>query len=862
MSSIFNTRVSVGHSVNSKRVKTAKLGRKRFENFKVLDGDNKNGDYYTVAVMKNKYRSEEQVDRVELIAIDIDDIEPREVRALEKKVFHSGLECVMHTTYSHTELKPKWRIILKPSRAMTDREHKCVVPQLAVYLGIEEFDRVSMTSCNPMFFPMVHEDRLGSERFIYYEGNPVDIDPYLMAMINDETPDEYVSETAQYDPMPIPGALSEANWLEAVLTSYPASACADYTAWKNVGKALWHQTDGRAFDVWLAWSRQNTEKHGQKISEDEMRNKKWPSFKPKPERTSLITLRSLLNTVVSGSSRTVLALAYRRMLAQMTEPAELARLLADIKDDKFLTGANRRIVGMSFKEASKRVNGDDMTLGEAMMAVGRDSALSGTKEFFYNRYLFNEGESQYYDIHTKRPVPITSMNYMYGSHMPPSNSGERKIVHKVLTNETDGYVKPRVMHGYAYEVDSDMVIERDNHHYLNQFIPSSWPEAEEGFSEDNDLDIRIRTMVHRHFQLLCNGDEILKRMLLQHLGHLRQNPNKRLHFAYAVSSYFHGVGKTTLRHLYETVLGKEQVNVLAATNIAEDFNSYVSAPKLMSFIEEFEFDTRREQNRAIKKMKDLITSDSISVRRMRTDPIRTDTYTAYAIFSNDEYVLGHESTGRRWVPIVVEAANEEQCSEVLGMQHERFYTEYYALMRDHPERFVAYFESISLDGFQTERPPVTKQKTVFIDNQPAMRVLRILQELIENEASLDMTDDYMLMNSAVKMVRNYIDYREDADTEELEGHSARQIRNLISRALKSAGYKQLSTAHDRVRLPTVDSDRVRLSDIWIKNVIVRESPLAVPQLRKLIRKTDKARRLRNDQEKIVRMDRQPWEAIP
>lgn len=817
MASLLDTETCIGKSIERKKLTIAKLGDHYSSEHAIFPGkaEDKDGPYFCAGLM-NGPRSLDNLLHCTLIVVDVDEITPIQAERVRFMLDQSGYEHILYSTTRHTPQAPRFRLILNPSRVLDVTEYKYVVHSLCNELSIDTRCNASNVPSTPMILPLAVAETYKFRINQYIEGKPVDVDRILQAMQTDENWQESHVSDQTNEPMAIPGGLPEVNWLNHILLAYPAKGL-DYEQWMEVGFALHHQTDARLFDLWLHWSRLNTEVHGRTIDENKMRYK-WDRSKANPASRG-VTLRHILNRK-NTSNRTVLALAYRGLLSEIQEPEHLKALVSDIQSDTFVKINDYPIIRKELRKASIRVNNDELSIGEAMAMLRPDHKVNETESYYYENYLFSEQDSCYYDVYTKRPISIISMNYKYGSQMPLNNSGERKVVHKVLSNASNGVVSPRMMAGTTYDIDAGAVYvdQQTGKHYLNLFEPDSWPLFDEPWNtQDHDIDREIKAMIHSHFKLLCNGDAQVMALLLQHLAHLRQRPMKRIHFAYAISSQLHGVGKSTLIKLYKAVLGENQINLLSAANIKEDFNAYAGAPHLMSFIEEFEFDTRREQNTAIKKMKDLITNDQVSLRKMRVVPYKARAYTAYALFSNDEYVLGHESTGRRWVPIVVDSINLEQCSRMLGMEHRDFYNRYNQLLSEHSDRFCAYFDQLPLDGFNSEQPPQTAFKNMFVESIPAARMARVVKEIIEYKHTTDLTDSYASSNSAYIAVRNYIDFTDSSDADELKAHKPSVLRRLVTQALQMLEYRKVDEGVGRVRLPFSDCQRTQLREVWIKD---------------------------------------------
>lgn len=827
MSCLFDLEVSTGETLGKSKVKVRSLTLEELEKPTVFPDSTtkktRDGHYYCPALFRDDIRRKAHIESVTMLSFDVDEVDPADGRLILNMLRDSGYECVIYSTFSHTGEPGQccYRILMQPSREMSEREAMFMITHLYPQFGIPKIDSASLKELHqPMFLPMCKASYEHVHLFEYLRGKPVDIDAFSTAFVNDQSvPEgEDFESSDSYQPMAVPGACSEDLWLSSLLSQYTAKDAQDegrYYPWQRIGTALYHQTDGRAFELWLKWSRKNEEYHGTGISESQMKAK-WPSFKGKRYRGRLITIRYLLNKR-TDTNRTIGGIAYAELVSLATNKETLKRLCDDIASDQYVVDKDHRTIATRVRKQHNVLYGDDISIGEAMQMIKPEYQSNGRIEYYYDNYVYDMQNSCYYSIRDKTKVPVEGMNYLYGNKMPLSNSGEPKVVHKVLTNQIAGYIKPRAIEGTVFSVGEDAVIEKQGRHLLNLYNPNNWPECGDSFDPvNNEIDAKLESMITQGFSLLCNDDHTLVTMLKQHLGHLRQCPNERIHWGYAISSVFEGAGKSTLIELYQAALGFDHCNKLLAMNIAEDRNEYAAKPVLMTFIEEFEFQSLREKNRAIKKMKDMITGDHVSIRKAYHDPMRMQTYTAYAIFSNDEYVLGHESTSRRWVPIIVEAANAEQVSAYLGVQHKQWFAEYYDLIRENKERVAAMFDSIDLTGFDVNNPPESTHKVQFIENTPIARCTRVINELIAYKASIDLTEDYARVSSVYELVATQVHMNKDRDSFELREMSVKSLRSVVERTLRAMGYGQIKTDQERFRVHFEEGERARAIDVFVK----------------------------------------------
>ena len=841
MKSIFDIDVSLSSNVHDAKMSVGKLTRKMISDKKYFpEGFNKNkrnGPHYCPCIFEDDMRLKANVKSVTLLSIDVDNIGEQEAEQFMAALFTSGLEHIIYTTFSHQAHDPHYRVIFRPSRSMNYSEASFITHALAGELGVGtgEIDRASANAETPMFLPQRQEGREADSFMEYEPGKAVVVEDYLERMLNYELDPEDEDEVKQYQPLAVPAACDQGVWLSALLSAYTANDTDDWWDWWYTGAALYHQTQGTGEELWIEWSRGNKHKHGVDISESQMRSR-WKTMDGERYENRLISVRFICNKMLS-SGATAGGMAYGKLVELANSNRILKELASDIRDDKYIKPKDREHINKKYRNAYARLNEDTLTKGDVMAILKPEYQIGGIKKPYFNdRYVYCVANNSYYDINSKQRLTKDAINYMYGHVMPRSAQGGTRVVHTVLTNADGGFTKPDVVRGDCFVVNGETIEHIDNLPYLNLFDPANWPVANGPFDPDtSDIDAQIQIHLDKHLRLITNGDPVLITMMKQHLAHLRQRPQVKLHFAYAIASFFQGVGKSTLQVLYSAVLGANHVGTLTAKDISSDFNGYAAAPRLMTFIEEFQYKTLTEKNSAINNLKQAITADQLSINEKNLPQRIAQTTTSYAIFSNDEYVLGNESTGRRWVPIVVNAANAKQAAEFIDVPDlKQFFADYYALLEQYPERFVALYESISLDGFDRDNPPESAEKHRLTQTTPTARCTRIIHEIIEDALCIDMTHDYVRVSSMVTYVQAHICTEKSEDALMLQNHTDAKLRHIVIRSLKLDGYSQMEHPSERIHLPFEDRGRVYTSDLYVKDPKKYNGERGIRYLKRLI----------------------------
>jgi len=123
--------------------------------------------------LKNGIRKKGCVEARYAVTYDSDDATPNLMGDAEALGFTG---CV-YSTHQHTPEKPRLRIIIPTSRAMSEEEYEPIARKIAQDLGIEQFDRISFRPTQMMFYPSTSID--AEYIFEEWSGKPLNPDNVL-----------------------------------------------------------------------------------------------------------------------------------------------------------------------------------------------------------------------------------------------------------------------------------------------------------------------------------------------------------------------------------------------------------------------------------------------------------------------------------------------------------------------------------------------------------------------------------------------------------------------------------------------------------------------------------------------------------
>jgi len=186
------------------------------------------------------------------------------LKDIEKSL--SGYVYLLYTTYSHTYLSPKLRIILFPNSLIEPEIYEAISRSIVTDIFSEKLgkaiDNTSYEATRRMFVPCIGKNK-DKDRFIakYVEGKLLDLSQYgytykredTNTIILDKEVDTISDIELAANHLPLPDVTTDR--VKEVLGRY-SSADIGYEEWRDVVFALHHQYQGskEGLDILLEWS--------------------------------------------------------------------------------------------------------------------------------------------------------------------------------------------------------------------------------------------------------------------------------------------------------------------------------------------------------------------------------------------------------------------------------------------------------------------------------------------------------------------------------------------------------------------------------------------------------------------------------
>ena len=145
----------------------------------------KDGPYITRPMTEgDQSRSDANSGPWRIVPVDIDELQPEEVPALERWMKESQFRGFLLTTFSHRPDKPKFRLLLIASRDIAPREHALIHRSLERMVPFR-IDPCMAKPSQPIFLPSCPQEHSTHAVSKYYDGKNLDIDRLLESVRKD-----------------------------------------------------------------------------------------------------------------------------------------------------------------------------------------------------------------------------------------------------------------------------------------------------------------------------------------------------------------------------------------------------------------------------------------------------------------------------------------------------------------------------------------------------------------------------------------------------------------------------------------------------------------------------------------------------
>ena len=742
-------------------------------------------------------RKDETVSRAENIAsrtiatLDYDNFSPGTTLEDIELALALGVEGAFtaYSTFRHTVEAPRVRIFVPLSRAVTPAEYPAVIDAIYNQIGLDGLDKCSYT-VNQIMFLASH--RHGVEPWSFSQGGetwavPDEISPEQQGgVFYAESEDDDLSMAIINQPLDL-----TPDQVDVILENHPADDL-DYDDWLRVGMAIYHQTEGEGYDMWLRWSEQSP-KHDVR----QMKTK-WRSFGGSSRPVTMASVikqagglgaaaqvlpdsevaLSLEDEAAEVHDRTTYATFKRRVQAlnEIQLSPDIRSLLAKTVHEVYAKGAGMglREVKASFKpiKASRR-------------NTGEDGATQETPPWLEG-WVYGEADCVFID---------TSMSdYAIRREAFRAKFDRASEAVAAETDAADFALNvvqiPTVLRGLYWPGQPALFSGTDGKPYTNLYHDS-------GTQPSGAIDTDGQSVVDLFIQHVRNtiSDEREGNLLMDFLAYVYANPGKRVRWGMLLWG-IEGNGKTYFYNVMQMLLG-HNATVINTSMVERPFNDWAVGSRLIG-IEEIRISGTNKW-RVLDQLKPMISNDTIAVEPKGATRYHAPNFASYLMTTNHHDAVPISDNDRRYCVIFTRHREQKDLfdqhggREAAGKYFDRLFSETTRRVDAIGRFLLDRAKSLSADFDPHGRAPITaglkemRQANVSDDRQT-------VEDALEDHACEIITDkivDFTHLNNCVQM----------------DGGELPQSR-VVANILRDLGYRP--TAKRRVKI------NGKLHRVWFK----------------------------------------------
>lgn len=453
-----------------------------------------------------------------------------------------------------------------------------------------------------------------------------------------------------------------------------------YDRWREVGMALHHQFGGddEGLELWDAWSQASTAYDRTEIEE------KWPSFSETPDGRSPVTVATLFK--YANDARAVeQEEEFERVLSVVRTTTDASALFKDVAKQVAAAITNEfqfEIAAAKMQERAKELTAVQPRIDIVRKALHnarpkKADAGSSIPEWCEN-WVYIENGDRFFSLETKQELTERGFNAKFdrecispedralGVATPDAHAAQKALnVYNIPTVYSTVYLPghPRILE----------VLGRPR---ANTYDETSIPVSKDARTPEEFDAIRV---VEQHLRMTF-PDERERALVLDYFCYNVQFPAEKITWALLMVGA-EGTGKTFFLKLMQMMLGPQNVSPLAAAALQEPTNNAWAEGSKMLFIEELRLHGSNRYE-ILDKLKEPVSNEDITVRRMNRDRYTIPNVTNYCAFTNYWDALPLKKNNRRYL-VVATALQSDEDVIVFNERYPNYFDDLFAAIFNH-----------------------------------------------------------------------------------------------------------------------------------------------------------------------------------
>lgn len=618
----------------------------------------------------------ENADGISFVALDIDDSRQARPFDADPSLMRDALEPLAFAAYRTASSRPeapKLRIMVACSHEIPVARYGDAVRAVAARLGLASITKESLVAVQPMYLPTLFRD-----------DDPVEDHPLLIAVteaaeltLADLTEVDDILAPGTSTPTPAKGDHSDDDLdhlrptLDGVGIADVAAALehldpdCSYPEWLEIAAALRHQFYGEqetnAYELFDKWSAK-----GSKYSGPDDTRAKWASLRPTPRGRAPVTVRSLFHKATEAGwvSTGVGAKVHSAVLGWIAHPE---RTSAELLEHGLM-----RIAGAPLQNPLDRASLVNRLRTELASRHCKVSVVDLKKELrrldhrttkpnartpenelpkWARGVCYVAGANEFYFRSADRKLGPEVLDNVYGVHLMEGDSVSGRPAVRPRDFLLNVARVPRVDH-YAYDPShpEESFITVGKRRFVNLYVPT-YPEPDEA-----DMEVAGDAVLAHLSRLVA--EPAYRRTILDFMAYCVQYPGQKIRWALLLQGA-QGCGKTALAEMMAAVLGRNHVNMLDASKLFSDFNTWAADSQIVA-VEEIRV-VGHNRHEVMDRLKPCISNDTVTVNGKHKDlRINVPNVTNYFMFTNHRDSLAVSSDDRRYFVVNSQIQTKEQ----------------------------------------------------------------------------------------------------------------------------------------------------------------------------------------------------------
>jgi hypothetical protein len=446
----------------------------------------------------------------------------------------------------------------------------------------------------------------------------------------------------------------------------------DYDVWFQIGMCLYHQYDGDDVgrEMWHEWSESANN------YDREALDRKWKTFDIEDKQRAPVTARLILKLAKEAAESKALATAadLRDRFAQAKDRAEWNEAAKEARSAEIdhLTRAGLAEVA---RDRLQILTGGKVPLTEVKKTLAYEINTKDTPRWCRD-WVYDATEDRFYHTIAKYAVTVQGFNAINDRHAMTKKDileGKGAATSSASSLALNVYKIPTV-NGRMYAPGRDPIFIYNHTTMVNTYPENQVPPRPKTI---RPMDIANIKRIKKHLKHLL-ADPRERRMLLDWMAYVVQNPGKRVNYAPLIQGV-QGDGKSFFAFLLAACMGLPNVRMGNAHILEGQFTGWAQGQCVMA-IEEIRLIGHNRYD-VLNRVKPFITNPVIEVHPKGRDPYNVENTTNYLLFTNYQDAMPLSINERRFLVLFSQWQDRVKLAEFKA-ENPDYYVDLYAALDD------------------------------------------------------------------------------------------------------------------------------------------------------------------------------------